>query len=134
MLDKANLSMILTHNKMSRTRETLFPKLQHLAATAVQGGLSETTRTCGNPACACHQDPARRHGPHLYLTFRTPDGRSSALYVPREHEPRVRKAVQAWAQLWETIVEISHQNRKALARSMRRRENPRESSPRRKRS
>lgn len=119
---------------MSRTRKPLFSRLHRLAATAVQGGLSETTRTCGNPACACHQDPARRHGPHLYLTFRTPDGRSSALYVPREHEPRVRKSVQAWAQLWETIVEISHQNREALARSMRRRENPRESSPRRKQS
>jgi hypothetical protein len=100
--------VIPTHNIMSRTRKTLLPKLQRLAATAVQGGLSETTRTCGNPTCACHQDPGRRHGPHLYLTFRTPDGRSSALYVPREHEPTVRKAVQAWAQLWETIVEISH--------------------------
>jgi hypothetical protein len=119
---------------MSRISKTLFPKLQRLATTAVQGGLSETTRTCGNPACACHRDPARRHGPHLYLTFRAPDGRSSALYVPREHEPTVRKAVQAWAQLWETIVEISQGNREALGRSMRRRENQRGGSPRRKRS
>jgi hypothetical protein len=107
---------------MSRRSKTLILRLQRLATTAVQGGLSETTRTCGNPACACHQDPARRHGPHLYLTFRTPDGRSSALYVPREHEPTVRKAVEDWAQLWKTIVEISHRNREALGRSMRRRE------------
>jgi hypothetical protein len=107
---------------MSRINKTLFLKLQRLATTAVQGGLSETTRTCGNPTCACHQDPARRHGPHLYLTFRAPDGRSSALYVPREHEPAVRKAVEDWAQLWETIVEISHRNREALRRSLRRRE------------
>ena len=107
---------------MSRINKTLFPRLQRLAATAVQGGLSETTRTCGNPACACRQDPARRHGPHLYLTFRTSDGRSSALYVPREHEPTVRKAVEDWAQLWETIVKISHRNREALRRSLRRRE------------
>ena len=126
--------MIPTHNIMSRERKILLPRLQRLAETAVQGGLSETTRTCGNPACACHQNPGRRHGPHLYLTFRAPDGRSSALYVPREHEPRVRKAVQAWAQLWETIVEISHGNREALGRSMRRRENQRGASPRRKRS
>jgi hypothetical protein len=120
--------VIPTHNIMSRTSKTLIPRLQHLAATAVQGGLSETTRTCGNPACACHQDPTRRHGPHLYLTFRAPDGRSSALYVPREHEPRVRKAVQAWARLWETIVEISHQNREALSGSMRRRKSRSERS------
>ena len=134
MLDSSGLIVLLTHNIMIRIRKTLFPKLQRLAATAVQGGLSETTRTCGHPACACHQDPARRHGPHLYLTFRAPDGRSSALYVPREHEPRVRQAVQAWAQLWETVVEISHQNREALGHSMRRRENQRGASPRRKRS
>ena len=126
--------MLLTHNIMSRKRKILFPKLQHLAATAVQGGLSETTRTCGNPACSCHQNPARRHGPHLYLTFRTPEGRSSALYVPREHEPKVRKAVQAWAQLWETIVQISHRNREALGHFMRRQGNRRGSSPKRKRS
>jgi len=119
---------------MIRINKIFLSRLQRLAATAVQGGLSETTRTCGNPACACHQDPARRHGPHLYLTFRAPDGRSSALYVPREHEQRVRKAVQAWAQLWETIVEVSHENREALGRSMRRRENQRGASPRRKRS
>jgi len=119
---------------MSKTIKTLLLKLQRLAATALQGGLSETTRTCGHPACACHQEPARRHGPHLYLTFRTREGRSSALYVPRPHEPRVRKSVQSWAQLWETIVEISHQNREALARSMRRREPPRKVFPRRKRS
>ena len=134
VLDKEGWIVLLTHNIMSRKRETLFPRLHRLAATAVQGGLSETTRTCGNPACACHQDPARRHGPHLYLTFRTPDGRSSALYVPREHEPTVRKAVESWAQLWETIVEISQRNRDVLARSMRRRENSRASSLRRKRS
>lgn len=106
---------------MSRTSKTLFPTLQRLAGIAVQGGLSQTTRTCGNPACGCHKEAARRHGPHLYLTFRTRDGRSSSLYVPREQEPQARKAVQAWAQLWETIVEISHRNREQMGRAMRRR-------------
>lgn len=122
--------MIPTQNIMSRTGKTLFPRLQRLAAVAVQGGLSETTRTCGNPACACHKEAGRRHGPHLYLTFRTPDGRSSALYVPREHEAKVRQAVEAWAQLWETIVEISHRNREEMRRSMRRRKNNRGTSTR----
>ena len=118
---------------MSKNK-TLFPRLQRLATTAVQGGLSETTRTCGNAACACHQDPTRRHGPHLYLTFLALDGRSSALYVPREHEPTVRQAVEDWAQLWKTIVEISHRNREALGRLLRRRGSPSKASPRRKQS
>src|SRR5512139_518608 len=106
---------------MSKYPKDLFPRLLRLAALAVQGGLSETTRTCGNPSCACHHDPNRRYGPHLYLTFRTREGRSSALYVPRENEPKVRKAVKPWTQLWETIVEISHRNREVLGGSVRRR-------------
>jgi len=43
--------------------------------------------------------------------------------VPREQERKVREAVEAWAQLWETIVEISHRNREEMGRSMRRRKN-----------
>jgi hypothetical protein len=78
----------------------------------VQGGLSETTRTCGKPGCRCQQ--GQRHGPHLYLTFRTPDERSSALYVPRSAEAEVRRAVQAWAAFWETGVALSHLNRAVL--------------------
>jgi hypothetical protein len=120
--------MLFTHLIMSKKPKDLFSRLLRLAAVAVQGGLSETTRTCSNPSCACHHDPNRRHGPHLYLTFRTREGRSSALYVPRENEPRVRKAVAAWAELWETIVEISHRNREALGGSMRRRKGRSEGS------
>jgi hypothetical protein len=115
------MNMVFTHYIMSKKPKDLYPRLLRLAALAVQGGLSETTRTCGNPSCACHHDPNRRHGPHLYLTFRTREGRSSALYVSRENKPKVRKATEAWAQLWETIVEISHRNREALGDSMRRR-------------
>ena len=50
----------------------------------VQGGLSETSRRCGNPNCICRRDPKRLHGPHLYITYRL-DGKSSSLYVPPEH-------------------------------------------------
>jgi Family of unknown function (DUF6788) len=121
--------MLFTHLVMSKIPKNPFPRLLRLAALAVQGGLSETTRTCGNPSCACHHDPHRRHGPHLYLTFRTREGRSSALYVPRENESKVRKAVEAWAELWETIVEISHRNREALGGSMRRRRSRSRGSP-----
>jgi hypothetical protein len=43
-------------------------KLLHAARITIQGGLSKTTRRSGNPNCACHRDPARRHGPNLYIT------------------------------------------------------------------
>jgi len=64
-----------------------------LAATKsmVQGGLSETFRSCGKATCPCHDDPTHRHGPHLYLTYRA-DGASRSLYVPPDHvlDHRVR--------------------------------------------
>lgn len=109
--------MLPNHNIMIR-KEKLIKKLSALASTAVQGGLSQTSRTCGNPGCICHRDPSRKHGPHLYLTFRTVDDRSSAMYVPRQHEKQVRKVVQAWADLWKTMVAISHINREALRAAM----------------
>jgi hypothetical protein len=111
--------MLLNHIMMIKTN-ALQRRLLKLADTAIQGGLSETTRTCGNPRCPCHQDPAKRHGPHLYLTFRTPDRRSSGMYIPREHERDIRASVAAWAKLWETIVDIGARNRERLRQSMQR--------------
>lgn len=102
---------------MSMTRATLVRRLTRLAQIMLQGGLSETTRTCGNPGCHCHA--GQRHGPHLYLTFRTPEGRSSALYIPRAAEAEARRAAQAWAAFWETGVAVSHLNRQALRQRLR---------------
>jgi hypothetical protein len=103
---------------MSR-KDALIRKLLQTAQSMVQGGLSETTRRCGVSTCICHQDPARRHGPHLYLTFRK-DGKSSALYVPREHAATARAAQAAWARFWEIGCAISDLNRTALERDWRR--------------
>ncbi len=76
----------------------------------IQGGLSETTRRCGNPNCACHRDPARRHGPHLHITW-AEKGRSRSLYVPADHTERARHAHAAWSEFWETAVALAAQNR-----------------------
>ena len=76
----------------------------------VQGGLSETTRQCGKPTCACHSDPSRRHGPHLYLTFRK-DGKSHATYIAPEHAVEVREAHAAWARFWEIGCALAGLNR-----------------------
>ncbi len=103
-----------------KSRSVLKAKILKLLDTAIQGGLSETTRTCGNKKCPCHSDPAKRHGPNLYLTFRTPEGRSSGLYIPRDCEKHVRKAVLAWAKLWKALVDHAAINREYLRADMRR--------------
>lgn len=96
-------------------------QIQPLAESAIQGTLVELMLRCGTLTCGCHQDPARRHGPHLYLKFRDENGRSTSLYVPRENEREIRAAVQAWSRLWGTIVRLSHGNRRAFKQRLRRR-------------
>lgn len=96
-------------------------RLARLAEVAVQGSLVEVYLRCGTPSCSCHRDPARRHGPHLYLKYRTSDGRSTGLYVPRAHERSVREAVRAWAEAWQALVLVGQHNREALRERLRRR-------------
>ena len=83
----------------------------------VQGGLSETTRRCGNRNCICHRDPAQRHGPHLYLTYRS-EGKSRALYIPREQAEQARQAQAAWKEFWDVACELAAENREQLRERM----------------
>src|ERR1035438_5355698 len=76
---------------MMRRQERLLQRLLQATETMVQGGLSETSRRCGNPNCICRRDPKRLHGPHLYITYRL-DGKSRSLYVPPEHAKTARRA------------------------------------------
>jgi len=108
---------------MSRQKRMakLLPQLQALGERAIQGSLVEVRLTCGTPTCGCHQDPDRRHGPHLYLRYRDAKGRSRSLYVPRSHEGEVREAVEAWGRMREAMLELSQSNREALRERLRRR-------------
>ena len=99
----------------------LLRRLQALGERAIPGSLVEVLLTCGTPTCGCHQDPPRRHGPHLYLRYRDEKGRSRSMYVPRSHEGEVRKAVEAWGGMWETMLELSQNHREAFRERLRRR-------------
>jgi hypothetical protein len=85
----------------------------------VQGGLSETSRRCGNPNCVCSRDPEQLHGPHLYITYRE-DDKSRSLYVPPEHAKIARQAQQAWATFWEVGCSLAKLNRDQLRKQWQR--------------
>jgi hypothetical protein len=108
---------------MSKTqsKQLLLRRLLKTAHVMVQGGLSETTRRCGNRNCICHRNPTQRHGPHLYLTYRS-EGKSRALYVPHEHAEQARQAQAAWKEFWEVACELAAENREQLRERMRRQE------------
>jgi hypothetical protein len=112
--------MILNHLKMVRSRAALLRRLTQLAEIAVPGTLVEVFLRCGTASCGCHHDPARRHGPHLYVKFRDADRRATSLYVPRAQAAAARRAVQAWSALWETSVAVGELNRQALRTRVRR--------------
>lgn len=108
-----------------RPSTKLIKQLEALGQHAVQGNLVEVLVTCGTAGCACHQDPNRRHGPHLYLRYRDLEGRSRSMYVRRSHERQMRQAVEAWGQMWQAMLQLSQTNREELRRQMRHRESER---------
>src|SRR6201993_2978831 len=98
---------------MRKQKQRLIDRLLRASESMVQGGLSETSRRCGNPNCVCSRDPQRLHGPHLYITYRE-DGKSRSLYVPPEHADGARQAQQAWAAFWEIGCSLAELNRNRL--------------------
>ena len=108
----------------------MLERLRRVSETMVQGGLSETSRRCGNPGCVCYRDPKRLHGPHLYITYRE-DGKSRSLYVPPEHVEAARQAQQAWADFWEIGCALSKLNRNCLQKQWQQEKRSRKPSARR---
>ena len=92
------------------SRKRLLKQLDLVTQSMIQGGLSSTTRTCGQSSCPCHSDPARRHGPNLYLTWRS-QGKSHAWYIPPEHAHQAQAAQAAWACFGEIGCQIAVLNR-----------------------
>jgi hypothetical protein len=102
-----------------RSKEALISEIGQAAESMVQGSLSELTRQCGDPTCACASDPARRHGPHLYLKFNA-QGKTHSVYVPPEQGEAIKQAHGAWLRFQEIAVEISTDNRARLLRALQR--------------
>jgi hypothetical protein len=97
--------------------DTLISELAHAARLMVNGSLSELTRQCGDPSCACAWDPSRRHGPHLYLKF-SAEGKANSVYVPAEKQEVIRQAHQAWLRFNELASQLAASNREQFLRAL----------------
>jgi hypothetical protein len=102
-----------------RGKDRRIRELAHTAQSMVQGSLSELTRQCGDPSCACAHDPARRHGPHLYLKFNA-EGKIHSVYVPPEQGEALKSAHRAWLRFQELGAEVSAENREQFLRALKR--------------
>jgi tRNA U34 5-methylaminomethyl-2-thiouridine-forming methyltransferase MnmC len=87
------------------------------AQSMVQGSLSEVTRQCGDPSCACAWDPTRRHGPHLYLKF-SAQGKAYSIYIPPEDSETLRHAHQAWLRFQELAGQVAAANRQRFLKTL----------------
>ena len=101
------------------SKEKRLHELEEAAASMVQGSLSESTRQCGDPSCACAHDPAHRHGPHLYFRYKS-EGKVHSVYVPSELGESIRDAQNAWTEFQQIGAEISAENRERLLSSLER--------------
>src|ERR1700736_6175542 len=99
------------------SKDKLLHELEQAAQSMVQGTLSESTRQCGDPACACAHDPASRHGPHLYFRYNA-EGKVHSVYVPPEQGEAFKDAHSAWRRFQEAAAEVSADNRERLLRSL----------------
>jgi hypothetical protein len=100
-----------------RGKIRLIQELADMAQSMVQGSLSEMTRQCGNPSCACAHDPARRHGPHLYLKFNA-EGKTYSVYVPRPQGQALKNAHRAWLRFQELAAKVAADNRERFLRAL----------------
>lgn len=108
----------LPYDSMSG-KDQLIDELEQAAQAMVQGTLSESTRQCGDPSCACAHDPASRHGPHLYFRYNA-EGKVHSVYVPPEQGEAFKDAQGAWRRFQEAGAEISAGNRARLLHSLER--------------
>ena len=97
----------------SAQRRKLLREIADLADLAVFGTLSETYRTCGHPTCRCH-GPGPKHGPHLHVSFRGTNGKTSGYYVPAAAQQDVRRGVEAWRAIQDRLKAIAEENRQEI--------------------
>lgn len=100
-------------------RAELLREIEQLARRALVGTVSETYRTCGTPGCRCHHG-GPKHGPHLYVSYRGPKGKTTGYYVPKSIQGDVRAGIAAWTQLQDRLRQIAQLNRERLATRTRR--------------
>ncbi|HTG61219.1 MAG TPA: DUF6788 family protein [Terriglobia bacterium] len=94
----------------SGQRRQLLREVERLAQVAIFGTLSETYRTCGHPGCHCH-GAGPKHGPHLQVSYRGEQGKTTGYYVPKAAERATRQGVAAWQKLQQCLRELAELNK-----------------------
>jgi len=98
--------MTPTANRQLDRRAELLAEVGRLAEVAIFGTLSETYRRCGSLGCHC-QGRGPKHGPHLHVSYRSAEGKTTGYYVPKAAQEKIRSGVAAWQTLQERLRELA---------------------------
>lgn len=91
---------------LQRRRRKLREQLRALTfGPLMRGSIVEVRRRCGRPNCACAKDPKARHG-GKYLSVNL-EGRTQTVHLRPEDEDGVRRAIDAYDQLWQAVSDLT---------------------------
>jgi len=93
-------------NKRPDRRTELLAEIGRLAEVAIFGTLSETFRRCGSVGCHC-QGRGPKHGPHLQVSYRSAEGKTTGYYVRKAAQEEIRTGIAAWQELQEHLRELA---------------------------
>jgi hypothetical protein len=79
-----------------------------------KGTVLERRMKCGQPHCACHRDPRRRHGPYWEWTYKA-QGQTVNLRLSPEAASFYQAATPQYRQLKSTLGRMQRLSRSALA-------------------
>ena len=79
-----------------------------------KGTLLKRKMKCGNRQCACHRDPAKRHGPYFECTYKVQNKTVNLKLYP-EVLPLYRAAIQQQRRLRSLLRQLERLSRTALA-------------------
>jgi uncharacterized coiled-coil protein SlyX len=71
---------------------------------------------CGKPQCACHTQPAKRHGPYYEWTYKE-QGKTVNVRLSKQAAPIYQRAAQQYRKLKAILNRLEKLSRQALARS-----------------
>ena len=113
--------------RTQRRRQKLRERLWALSSgPLMRGSLYERLGRCGRSSCACARDPKARH-PSFFLSVFL-NGRTRGLHVRADDVERVRRAVDAYNQLWSVVTELTACEVADLRREARQRQRARRRS------
>jgi hypothetical protein len=113
-MSRSRQQATILHRYTQRFRE-LKQELQQLDFFC-KGTVLKRMMKCGRAQCACHRDPAKRHGPYFEWTYKA-QGTTVNVRLSPQAAPLYQAAALQYRQLKTTLHRLERLSRSALATS-----------------